>query len=398
MVLLYNGKRVYTNVLDEKENKETMDRIDIAIIGGGVVGLAAASVVSERGRDVYIFEKNSSFGQETSSRNSEVIHSGIYYPEGSLKTKTCIRGNKLLYEICEKNAVPYKKTGKLIIAKDASEFGALEELFEQGKTRGLDELKMLDKADIKKLEPNIKATRAIWLPMTGIVDSHSLMRHFLLKTKSLGGDIVYNSKVSAIKKVSGGYEVVINAGTNECSTFRARIVINSAGLESDTVSALAGIKKDEYALSYCKGDYFRLARGKKLETFRLVYPISKPDDTFLGIHITPDLAGGTRLGPDAEYLEGRNIDYSVDPSKRDIFYESTKTFLPFLEKKDLSIDTSGVRPKLQKDGEGFRDFVIKHEDDAGFEGFINLIGIESPGLTAAPAIAEKVKKQVNKLI
>jgi len=378
--------------------KEIMDRIDIAIIGGGVVGLAVASVVSAHGRDVYIFEKNSSFGQETSSRNSEVIHSGIYYPEKSLKTETCIRGNELLYEICAKNAVPHKKTGKLIIAKDASEFGALEELFCQGKARGLNELKMLDKSDIKKLEPNIRATRAIWLPMTGIVDSHSVMRYFLLKTKSFGGDIIYNSEVSSIKKVSGGYEITINAGTNECSTFRAGIVINSAGLESDTVSALAGIKRDEYVLSYCKGDYFRVACGKNLKTSHLVYPISKPDDTFLGIHITPDLVGGVRLGPDAEYLKGRNIDYSVDPSKRDIFYKSTKTFLPFLEKKDLSIDTSGVRPKLQSKGEGFRDFVIKHEDDTGFEGFINLIGIESPGLTAAPAIAEKVKEQVNKLI
>jgi len=375
-----------------------MDRIDIAIIGGGVVGLAAASVVAEEGRDVYVFEKNSSFGQETSSRNSEVIHSGIYYPKGSLKSETCIRGNKMLYEICEANGVPYKKTGKLIIAKDASEGDALDALFAQGKARNLKGLKILDKKGIKKLEPNIKAFRAIWLPMTGIIDSHSLMRFFLLKAKSAGGDIIYDSNVTSITRTVSGYEITINAGTNKRVTFIAGIVINSAGLESDSVSALAGIKKDEYALSYCKGDYFRLVHGKNLLTGRPVYPISKPDDTFLGIHVTPDLAGGARLGPDAEYLVKRTIDYSPNPAKRDIFYDSTKPFLPFLEKEDLRVDTSGIRPKLQREGQGFRDFVIKHEDAAGFKRFINLIGIESPGLTAAPAIAEKVGQIVNELI
>ncbi len=375
-----------------------MYKIDVAIIGGGVIGLAVASAVAGEKRDVFIFERHDSFGQETSSRNSEVIHSGIYYPKDSLKAKTCIDGNKLLYRICQANNIPHNKTGKLIVAENTSKIEALEALFKQGMTNGLADIKMLKKEEIKALEPNVEACQAIYLPMTGIIDSHALMKHFLMKAKSKGADILYKSEVKKVHPANSGYEVVITEASGEDCTFTAKVVINCAGLDSDTVAKMVGIEDEEYTLSYCKGDYFRIGAGKAKLVKKLVYPVCRQDDTSLGIHFTPDLAGEARLGPDAEYLRSREINYTVDPAKRDVFYDDVKGFLPFLGKEDLSADTSGVRPKLQAPGEGFKDFVIRHEEERGLTGFINLIGIESPGLTSAPAIANIVKEMASKLI
>lgn len=375
-----------------------MDKIDVAIIGGGVIGLAVASAIARDEKDIFIFEKNDSFGQEASSRNSEVIHSGIYYPRDSLKTKTCLEGNRLLYEICQQHNIPHKKTGKLIVAKNSSEIDSLEVLFTQGVENGIEGIKMLNKDEIKGLEPHIKAYQAIFLPTSGIIDSHSLMEYFLSKAKAHGSDIIYSSEIIGIDMIKDEYKIAVRSKMQNTYTFTSKIVINCAGLNSDTVANMAGIRNDDYVLSYCKGDYFRLGNKKNLLIRGLVYPVCTPDDSSLGIHVTPDLTGAVRLGPDAEYLDSREIDYSVDPCKRDIFYKSVKTFLPFLEEEDISSDTSGIRSKLQGPGENFRDFVIKHEIDTGLRGFINLIGIESPGLTASPSIAEMVDEMVNELI
>jgi len=372
-----------------------MEKIDIAIIGGGVIGLAIAAEVSGANKDVFIFEKNKSFGQEISSRNSEVIHSGIYYPKGSLKAETCLEGNELLYSICSSSSIPYKKTGKLIVATSSSEANQLEELMQRGIENGVRGLKMLSSKEIKKLEPEVNGERAIFLPSTGIIDSHSLMEYFLHKAKGKGADIVFDAEVTKIDKSKKGYELNISDG--DYSVF-SKIVINCAGLNSDTISEAVGIKEDNYTLHYCKGDYFRVGGGKNKLIEHLVYPVPLPKGVALGIHATPDLAGGLRLGPDAEYLDSRDISYDVDPGKVENFLESVKSFLPFLEKTDLSIDTSGVRPKLQGPGEEFRDFVIKHEYDSGFAGFINLIGIESPGLTSSPSIARKVAKIIDEIL
>ena len=374
-----------------------MERIDIAIIGGGVIGLAVAASMAQEDRNIFIFEKNMSFGQETSSRNSEVIHSGIYYPEHSVKTLTCIKGNRMLYEICSRNNILCNKTGKLIVARDGSELDALEELFVQGEKNGLEGLRMLNAREVNEFEDNITTSGAIYLPMTGIIDSHSLMEYFLEKAKSRGADIVYNSEIVSIEKIRDGYRLEVSGSGGDSYSFTAGIVINCAGLNSDTVSRLAGINNDEYTLHYCKGDYFRVGNKKNLLVKHLIYPVVKPDDTSLGIHVTPDLAGEIRLGPDAEYLDSRDTDYNVDPDKKEYFYESVKPFLPFLDRDDLSADTSGIRPKLQGPDDGFRDFVIRHEIGAGLEGFINLIGIESPGLTASPVIAEMVREMAKTL-
>ncbi|MFC1480366.1 NAD(P)/FAD-dependent oxidoreductase [Candidatus Omnitrophota bacterium] len=375
-----------------------MDRIDVAIIGGGVIGLAVAAAIAAPDRDIFIIEKNVSFGQEASSRNSEVIHSGIYYPGYSLKTRTCIEGNRLLYEICRENGIPHNRIGKLIVASSPSEVGPLEDLFRQGCENGLEGISMLSAEETKKLEPSVEAIQSIYLPMTGIIDSHSLMEHFLSGAKAGGTDIIYDSEVQGIELANDGYRITARDSSGELNTFLAGVVINCAGLGSDSIAGMVGIKNDDYTLSYCKGDYFRVGNRKNLFVKRLIYPVAGPDDTSLGIHATPDLTGGLRLGPDAEYLATRDIDYSVDPGKKDIFHDSVKTFLPFIEKEDLSVDTSGIRPKLQGPGEAFRDFVIEHEESAGFSGFINLIGIESPGLTASPAIARMVKKIVDGLL
>lgn len=372
-----------------------MEKIDIAIIGAGVIGLAVGREIANKDRDVFIFEKYKSFGQETSSRNSEVIHSGIYYPENTIKTKTCIDGNSMLYDIAAKNAIPHKRIGKLIVAVEEDELFDLQKLYERGKEKDLEGIKLLSAKEVNALEPNIKAIEGILLPTTGIIDTHLLMEYYVHEVKNNCGDIIYDAEVTAIEFTGNDYIVTTRSGNHD-SVFSAKAVINCAGLESDIISSKVGIK--EYVLHYCKGDYFRVGNGKNRLVERLVYPVVKENDVSLGIHITPDMAGGVRLGPDAEYVGSRDKNYDVKVSKRKDFLNDVKRFAPFLSKEDLSVDTSGIRPKIQGPGEGFRDFTIIHEAEKGFPGFINLIGIESPGLTASPAIAKIVGEMVQGLL
>ncbi|MDD5428957.1 MAG: NAD(P)/FAD-dependent oxidoreductase [Candidatus Omnitrophica bacterium] len=370
-----------------------MYKTDILIIGAGVVGLAVAEELSRSSKSVIVVEKNESFGQETSSRNSEVIHGGMYYPKNSLKARLCVRGRELLYGLCREHNIPHKKTGKLIVATDDEETAQLEELFRAGQANGVDGLKMLGQGEVKKLEPEVSAIAALHSAETGIVDSHKLMRHLLKSGKDRGVTFAFNSEVTDVGIAGGGYTVSVTSG-GEKADLDARIVINSAGLDSDRIAQSAGIdtKKRGYELHYCKGQYFRLADRKNRLASRLVYPVPRNRSGGLGIHVTPDLAGSLRLGPDDNYLGGRTKDYSVDEKKRGDFYRSVAKFLPALKEADLFPDLSGIRPKLQPKGGEFRDFIIKEESDSGLPGFINLIGIESPGLTASLAIAEEVKK------
>ncbi len=368
-----------------------MDRVDVLIIGAGVVGLAAACELSKAGKDVLLAEKMDAFGKHTSSRNSEVIHAGMYYPESSLKASLCMEGRKLLYSLAEKNKIPCKKTGKLIIASEENEIAKLEEIFRQGKANKVEGLKMLGRKKIEELEPEVSAPAAVYSPETGIIDSHSLMKYFESAAESSGASIVYEAGVTAIEKDPCGYGVFIqNAG--EETEIKTGCIINSAGLDADTIAEMAGIDihARNYHLRYSRGRYFRVS-GRKAKTItRPVYPVPSSGSAGLGIHATPDLAGGLRLGPDDEYLPGREKDYSVDANLRKKFYLSAKKFMPSIEEDDLSPDFAGIRPKIEaKDGE-FRDFIIRDEKNENLPGFINLIGIESPGLTAAPAIARMV--------
>jgi len=365
-----------------------MEKVNIIIVGAGAVGLSIAAELSRIHKDVVIVECNPSFGQETSSRNSEVIHAGIYYPKDSLKLKTCLEGRALLYEFCARNNIPHKRTGKLIIAMDKNEVKDLEKLFLRGRENGVNDLTLISKTEIKRIEPDINAEAAIYSHSTGILDTHSFMKSLASSFEKNGGQIAYNTEVAGIAKTNSGYEVTVTDSQKDSFALNSNVVINCAGLNSDKVAAFVGLKKAEYRLKYCKGDYFRLSRSKEANIKHLIYPVPKEDRGGLGIHLTLDLTGSIRLGPDDEYV--KEIDYKIDPSKAKLFYESIKTFLPFVKLEDIFPDTSGVRPKLQGEGEGFRDFIIRHEYASGFPGFINLIGIESPGLTASLSIAKMV--------
>lgn len=377
-----------------------MDKIDIVIIGAGVVGLAIAQRLSADRRSLYVIERHDSFGRETSSRNSEVIHAGIYYPAGSLKARLCVEGNASLYEICLKFKINFKKTGKLIVATNQEEENILDGLLKKGKKNGVRGLEIISKKQVNDIEPNICATAALWSHSTGIIDSHSLMQYFADCIKENGGVLAYNSQLTAISKRPDGYELTVKDSRGEEFKFCAKLVINSAGLTCDEVARMAGKGLNGgYSLHYCKGQYFRVndpAKSKLIN--RLVYPVPEEYLSGLGIHATIDLAGGLRLGPDSRYISRDEVDYSVDVSQRKNFFESVAVFLPFLKEDDLIADTAGIRPKLQGPGEGFRDFIIKEESGLGLPGFINLIGIESPGLTCSPAIARAVEELTRGII
>jgi len=377
-----------------------MEEADITIVGAGIIGLALSASVSRKNRSVYVLEKNDSFGRETSSRNSEVVHAGMYYPKDSLKARTCVEGNRLIYEICKKNGINYKKTGKLITANEQVELKEIERLLHNGEDNGVSGLKILSEREIKHLEPNVTAFAALYSPDTGIVDSHNLMRYFLQTARAQGAEFIFHSEAKAIQKQNRGYQVSIRDADGSDFSFLTHILINCAGLNSDIIAKSAGIdiERADYILKFCKGEYFRLKSGKIRLIKHLIYSLPDKKEISLGIHATPDLGGGLRFGPDAEYIQRDKANYNVEDSKREHFANAVNRFLPFVEAKDLIADTAGIRPKLQGPENGFRDFVIQHEEERGFPGLINLIGIDSPGLTSAPAIARYVQDMVEELI
>ena len=370
-------------------------QVDVVIIGAGVIGLAVASQVAKVGREVYVLERNGTFGRETSSRNSEVIHTSIFYPKGSLNAKLCTEGNLLLYELCEKHNIAYQKIGKLIVAVDHTEFGALEKLYKEGKEDGVD-LTMLSRRELSRLEPNIMGAAAIYSPSTGIIDSHGLMRYFLGKARDNGVQIAYKTEVVGIDQVSGGYKVGVEEPGGSFS-FTSRVVINCAGFNSDKVAAMCGIEiiSAGYKLYYCKGEYYSLSPVKGRMVNHLVYPMLLPGG-LAGIHTVADIWGRTRLGPHFYYVD--KIDYGMDSSQKELFYQSARRLFPFIEYDDIEPESAGIMPRLYARGEQFQEFVVRDEYDRGLPGFINLIGIESPGLTASPAIARYVSNLVDRVL
>ncbi len=369
--------------------------VDVAIIGAGVVGLAVAAELARQQKGVFVLEKNRTFGLETSSRNSEVIHAGIYYPEGSLKARFCVEGNPLLYEFCEKYGVGHRRLGKIIVATDDAEFEKLEEFLELGHRNGVTDLRLISRNEIRHTEPNVEAVAGMLSPSTGILDAYTLMRALYGLARERGADFVFETEVVGLEKVGTGYEVEIRdrEGT---SSIRAGTVINSAGLNSDRVAGLAGIDLTQagYQLHYCKGEYFSLNSPEGPPVSRLVYPL--PEHAGKGIHITPTMDGRMRLGPNTLYVDG--IDYGVDEADKETFYQSVKKFLPGLRLEDLEPEMAGIRPKLQGPEDDFRDFVIAHEEDRGLPGLINMVGIESPGLTGSIAIGRYVAGMVRGLL
>ena len=373
-----------------------MEKVEITIIGAGAVGLSVASRVARKGRNVLVIERHASFGQETSSRNSEVIHASIYYPQDSLKGRFCLEGNALMYELCEKHNIPHRRTGKLIVAVNEEEEEKLPQLLETARNNGAGGVRIVSAGEARHYEPNVSARAAILCPTSGIVDSHNLMKYYERTALSNGAGIAYNAGVKAIEKTGGGYVVRVTDADNRDFQFQTRILINCAGLESGTVSAMLGIDIDTagYRINYCKGMYFRVSGSISRFPQMLIYPVP-PEPGSVGIHTTPDLEGGMRLGPYDVWVD--TIDYSVDETLRELFFKSTASFLPFLTMEQINPDTAGIHPKVQKQGEPMRDFIIRHEAERGLENFINLVGIESPGLTSSPAIGRYVAGLVGEL-
>ena len=366
-----------------------MDKTNITIIGAGVCGLATSFILSQKYKDILVVEQHDSFGRETSSRNSEVIHAGIYYPKNSLKAKLCIEGKQMLYDLCQTHSIPHQKLGKILVVCDAQEEKTVENIQRNAFENGVKNLRFLEKGEITALEPNIQAQKALLCPDTGIIDSHKLMHFLSEKSKRNSVDFAYNIKVVDIIKKDSGYEVTVKEPSGEPFSFETNIIINAGGFYADQIASMAGIniKENKYKIHYSKGQYFRISNPKKFNIKHLIYP--PPSSADLGIHITPDLAGGLRLGPDAAFVDC--VDYNVDEQDKKKFVTSVSRFLKNLSADDLAPDTCGIRAKLQSPTDNFRDFVITNEKDNGLEGFINLLGIESPGLTACLAIAEMVK-------
>jgi len=356
---------------------------DVTIIGAGVVGLAIAAEVADARRSVYILEKNVSHGMGVSSRNSEVAHAGIYYPAGSLKARLCVEGRGRLFELCRQHNIPHKITGKLIIATAEQEMDQIEQLRLQALQNGVSSVSLVGKKQIQEMEPNISACGGLFSPDTGIFSVHALMDYYLQQAKAASAEVVCGTEVVSIERENAGFRIGTLNSQGERFDITSEKVVNAAGLQSDVIGRMSG---KEYTLHYCKGDYFRIANVHRGMVTRLVYPVPEKNHVGLGVHLTLDLSGGMKLGPDATYT-GRVEDYRVDANKGDHFFEAAVKFLPFVRRDDITPDMAGIRPKLQGKGDGFRDFVISED----LPGFINLVGIESPGLTAAPAIARYVK-------
>jgi L-2-hydroxyglutarate oxidase LhgO len=368
-----------------------MLQVDITIVGAGVVGLAVALAASGRDKTVVVLEKEPGPGRETSSRNSEVIHAGIYYPEGSLKARLCVDGAAMLYAFCDTHRIPFQKVGKVIVAPSPEEESSLEEIYRQGMKNGAPGISMITKDELNKREPHVRGTCAILSPHTGIIDSHRLIKIIEALSISKGCTIMYNTRLIGLAATNTGFTCSVEGSRSERYCFESRAVINSAGLNADTIAALAGIDIDEagYRIYPVKGQYFRIRGTKQHLVNGLVYPSPDKNLTGLGIHVTKDLSGSVRLGPDARYVS--EISYDVDPACAGAFLQSAQRLLPELVEDDLMADMAGIRPKIQPPGSQVRDFVILHEYARGLSGLINLIGIESPGLTSCLAIGKMVE-------
>jgi L-2-hydroxyglutarate oxidase LhgO len=357
----------------------SMDRIDVLVIGGGVVGLAISRALARAGRDVVILEAEPHFGSITSSRNSEVIHAGIYYPHGSLKAETCVTGRNLLYAYCAAHGVAHRQCGKLIVAVDNAEAAKLNAIRDAAHANGVTDV---DWIDAKSLEPDLNSVAALHSPSTGIVDAHGLMLALLGDAEDAGAMIAYGTTAEVAHGIRDGLRVKTSAGDIE-----ALLVVNAAGFcapafaEAIDVLAPKHIPKSWLA----KGSYFAL--GMKSPFSRLIYPV--PVDGGLGVHLTLDLGGQARFGPDVEWVD--SIDYAVDPARGAVFYEAIRRYWPGLPDGALQPGYAGIRPKISGPGEPAADFRIDGPETHGVPGLINLFGIESPGLTACLAIAEHVR-------
>jgi L-2-hydroxyglutarate oxidase LhgO len=368
-----------------------MERVDCVVVGAGVVGLAVARALAMAGREVVILEAEDAIGTHTSSRNSEVIHAGIYYPNGSLKARACVEGKRLLYEYCESHGVPHRRCGKLIVATDEAQIQELEGIKSKAHANGVSDLVFLETEKIKGWEPELRCVAALHSPSTGIIDSHSLMLAYLGDAEAHGAMLALKSSLRKALSKNGSFEIQVE-GADPIET---RILVNSAGLRAPTVARSIEGYDERHAPGefYAKGNYYSLNGKNPFK--RLIYPVPEPGG--LGVHVTLDLAGRARFGPDVEWIEriGGKDDYAVDPGRAQRFYAAIRRYWPALPDGALSPGYSGIRPKTAGPGAPAPDFRIQGAREHGVAGLVNLFGIESPGLTASLALAETVLNELS---
>lgn len=363
------------------------ERIDCVVIGAGVVGLAAARALAMAGREVVVLEALDLIGSVTSSRNSEVIHAGIYYPTGSLKHRLCLEGKRRLYAYCDAHGVPYERCGKLIVATSEEENATLETILAKAEANGVEEMRRLSAAEAKAMEPELACTGALWSGSTGIISSHDLMVAYRGEAEDHGAMIAFNTPV-ARGTVGMRGRIAIETGGDSPMRLDADLVVNAAGLGAQGIArSIEGLPADSVPpLFFAKGNYYNLTGRAPFQ--RLIYPV--PVAGGLGVHLTLDLGGQARFGPDVEWIE--DVDYDVDPTRADGFYAAVRRYWPGLKDGALIPGYAGIRPKIAKPGGSGEDFILQGPEDHGVPGYIALYGIESPGLTASLAIGDRVSE------
>jgi glycerol-3-phosphate dehydrogenase len=376
-----------------------MDRANIVIIGGGVVGCAIAHACSARWDDVFLLESLSKLAMGASSRNSGVIHAGIYYPPGSLKARHCVRGNRLTFQFCAAHGVPCRRTGKLVVASSPEELPKLAALMENGRANGVEDLRIIDRVAIREREPHVQGFQAMDVPSAGIVASEDLVKTYARLAADHGAYIVTHAKVDRLEAVPGAVRVVSTAGE-----IKTRCLVNNAGLFADEVAAMLGSKMARHRIYPVRGEYCELVRAKQDWIRGLVYPLPHPTGLSLGVHFAKTVWGAVLVGPTARYIKDKN-DYERDREPVEEFARAARFLLPEIEPSDLVPAYSGIRAKLtpppsssagKPHGKDIADFII--ERDPEFPRVVQLMGIESPGLTSAPAIAEHVSELVAQIL
>ena len=365
-----------------------MDEVECVVVGAGVVGLAAARALALAGYEVVVLDRASTIGFETSSRNSEVIHSGIYYPKDSLKARACVDGRRRLYAYCRDHGVAHAQTGKLIVASHEAELPALERITAAASANGVDDVERLGPAEARRLEPEVACVAALLSPSTGIIDSHALMLAYQGEAEGAGAAVVLRTPVLGGRVGPDGF--LVETGGDEPASLFCRYLVNAAGLHAPALArALDGLPRETIPPAYfCRGVYFTLSGRTPFR--RLVYPV--PPAGGLGVHITLDLAGQARFGPDVEWISG--VDYTVDPARSEAFYAAIRRYWPGLRDGALQPGYAGVRPKISGPQEPAADFVVQGPADHGVPGLVNLYGIESPGLTASLALGDEVVRRL----
>ncbi|KAG6556335.1 hypothetical protein Mapa_002278 [Marchantia paleacea] len=395
------GSSDYASVTGRELPRE---KVDCVVIGAGVVGLAVARELGRQGREVIVLEAADAIGTGTSSRNSEVIHAGIYYPRGSLKAKLCVAGKHALYTYCKERGIPHKSVGKLIVATGAGQSAVLERIFLHGTNNGVADLRMMSGEEAVRIEPSLRCRQALFSPSTGIVDSHAFMFALQTDAEEKGMTLAFNTTVCRGSVLSDDIELVVRETSSpsgeetEQLLLSAKVVVNAAGLFAQSVARkMEGVPSNTIPQGYyARGCYFYLSGYSKPPFSHLIYPV--PEEGGIGVHVTMDLGGQTRFGPDVDWLPHLNdnelyparFDYQVDPRRGDRFYSEVRKYFPALPEDSLQPGYSGIRPKLSGKGQPPADFLIQGRNSHGIPGLVQLYGIESPGLTSSLAIAQFV--------